>query len=204
MKAQKGLTSKQAEESRKKYGTNRLSQKERKTFFKKYLEKFDDPIIIILLVALGINIIFTFFGKVDWFECLGIFVSVMIATLVGAFSEYKNEEEFQKIQNEAAKIKCKVYRDGNLVSLLSDEIVTHDIVLLQAGDMIPADGVVISGKIKVDQSALNGENEEVEKTGSSLDGEILTQTDFWNKTALYRGSVVCFGQCSLVPEICLG
>ena len=197
MDAQKGLTSKQAEESRQKYGTNRLSEKERMTFLKKYMEKFDDPIIIILLVALGINIIFTFLGKVDWFECLGIFISVLIATLVGAFSEYKNEEEFQRIQNEAAKIKCKVYRDGNLVSLLADEIVTNDIVLLQAGDMIPADGVVVSGRIKVDQSALNGENEEVEKIESSSDGEILTQTDFWNKTALYRGSVVCSGQCKM-------
>lgn len=197
MGAQKGLTSKQAEESREKYGSNKLSEKERTTFFKKYMEKFDDPIIIILLVALGINIIFTFFGKVDWFECLGIFISVLIATLVGAFSEYKNEEEFQRIQNEAAKIKCKVYRDSSLVSLLADEIVTDDIVLLQAGDMIPADGVVVSGKIKVDQSALNGENEEVEKTASSSRGEMLTQTDFWNKTALYRGSIVCSGQCEM-------
>ncbi len=197
MDMQKGLTSKQAEESRAKYGTNRLSEKERVTFFKKYMEKFDDPIIIILLVALGINIVFTFFGKVDWFECLGIFISVMIATLVGAFSEYKNEEEFQRIQNEAAKIKCKVYRDSRLVSLPIDEIVTDDIVLLQAGDMIPADGVVASGKIKVDQSALNGENEEVEKTESSYGTEVLTQTDFWDKTALYRGCIVCSGQCEM-------
>ena len=197
MYTQKGLTSRQAEESRAKYGSNKLSEKERVTFFKKYMEKFDDPIIIILLVALGINIIFTFFGKVDWFECLGIFISVLIATLVGAFSEYKNEEEFQRIQNEAAEIKCKVYRDSRLVSLPIDEIVTDDIVLLQAGDMIPADGVVVSGKIKVDQSALNGENEEVDKTGSSTGDKMLTQTDFWNKTALYRGSVVCSGQCDM-------
>lgn len=193
----KGLTSRQAAESRDKYGSNKLTEKEETTFFKKYMEKFDDPIIIILLVALGINIVFTFFGKVDWFECLGIFVSVLIATLVGAFSEYKNEEEFQRLRDEAAKVKCKVYRDGSLVSLLIDEIVTDDIVLLQAGDMVPADGVVISGIIRVDQSALNGENEEVEKTASSSSNAASTQTDFWNKTALYRGSVVCSGQCEM-------
>lgn len=195
MREVKGLTAGEAARSREKYGTNKLKGKERTTFFKKYMEKFNDPIIIILLVALGINIIFTFFGKVDWFECAGIFASVMIATLVGAFSEFKNEEAFQRIQDDAERIKCKVYRDGALSELLIDEIVTGDFVLLQAGDMIPADGVVYSGSVKVDQSALNGENKEVSKTPSGSAQGKAASTDFWDKTTLFRGAVVCSGQC---------
>ena len=160
----KGLSKEQVEKSRMESGSNRLSEKEKTTLWQKYWEKFDDPIIIVLLIALGINIVFTFLGKVDWFECAGIFVSILIATCVSALSEYRNEETFRKIQSEASKILCKVYRDGNLSEVMIDDIVKGDFVLLQAGDIVPADGSVFSGSIKVDQSALNGENCEVLKT----------------------------------------
>ncbi len=196
MKSIKGLSEKEVKASRLEYGENKFTEGERPTFFKKYIEKFDDPIIVILLIALGINIIFTFFGKVDWFECVGIFLSVMISTLVGAASEYKNEDAFEKIQKEAQKRKCKVYRDGLLVEIESENLVVGDFVLLQSGDMILADGTVYSGEIKVDQAALNGESKEVTKTEDKIgtkfdDGSI----DFWDKSSLFCGSVVCTGQC---------
>ncbi len=193
-----GLTTQEAESSRLENGTNQLSEKEKPTLMKKYWEKFDDPIITILLIALGINIIFTFFGKVDWFECVGIFVSVMIATLVSALSEYKNEEAFRSIQSEASKVQCKVYRDGNLQETGIDNIVKGDFVLLQSGDIIPADGYVFSGSIRVDQSALNGENKEIEKIACKTEPEYRTRLiDFWDKNSLFRGGVVCSGQCIL-------
>ena len=193
-----GLTTQEVERSRNENGTNRLSEKEKPTLMKKYLEKFDDPIITILLVALGINIVFTFFGKVDWFECVGIFVSVMIATWVSALSEYKNEEAFRSIQSEASKVLCKVYRNGNLQEISIDDIVKGDFVLLQSGDIIPADGYVFSGSIRVDQSALNGENKEIEKTACETEPPYRTRLiDFWDKNSLFRGGVVCSGQCIL-------
>ncbi len=192
----KGLTADEVEKARREHGSNKLTEKERTTLWKKYWEKFDDPIITILLIALGLNIIFTFFGKVDWFECLGIFVSVMIATWVSALSEFKNEEAFHAIQREAERVLCKVYRDGKLREIGIEEIVKDDLVLLQAGDLVPADGCVFSGKIKVDQSALNGENKEMEKTVSETMAEYRTRlVDFWDKNSLFRGSVVCSGQC---------
>ncbi|MBR5614654.1 MAG: calcium-translocating P-type ATPase, PMCA-type [Clostridia bacterium] len=197
----KGLSGQEVTKSRELYGSNRLAEKERPTFLKKFAEKFDDPIIIILLAALGINIVFTFLGKVDWFECAGIFLSVMIATLVGAFSEFKNEEAFQRIQAEASKIKCKVYRDFALTEVLIDEVVAGDFVLLQAGDMVPADGRVYSGSVKVDQSALNGENKETEKSMSRAKSSKASETiDFWDKSTLFRGTVVCSGQCVMQVE----
>jgi len=191
-----GLSTCEAEASRERNGSNKLSEKKKTTLWKKYWEKFDDPIITILLIALGINIVFTFFGKVDWFECLGIFVSVMIATWVSALSEYKNEEAFRSIQREASKVLCKVYRDGALKEIGIDDIVKGDFVLLQAGDIIPADGFVFSGNIRTDQSALNGENEEVEKSEGCDSVVYRTGTvDFWDKSSLFRGAVVCSGQC---------
>lgn len=190
MKTFSGLDDATAKQNRAKYGENILTKQKRQSFWEKYLEKFNDPIIIILLVALGINVVFTFFGKVDWFECLGIFISVMIATLVGAISEYKNEESFQKIQDEASKNRCKVHRDGLLKELLWQEVVKGDIILLEAGDLIPADGFLCDGEVYVDQSALNGESKEVLKTI----GEQNNKTDFWDKSSLFRGTVVCQGR----------
>ncbi len=193
-----GLSAPEADRSREENGSNRLSEKEKTSLMKKYWEKFDDPIIIILLIALGINIVFTFFGKVDWFECVGIFTSVMIATWVSALSEYKNEEAFRSIQKEASKILCKVYRDGNLKEIGIDDIVKGDFVLLQSGDIVPADGYVFSGSIRVDQSALNGESKEIEKIARETEPDYRTRLiDFWDKNSLFRGAIVCSGQCIL-------
>lgn len=193
-----GLTSKEAEESLKNNGKNVITEKKRKTFWQTYLNKYDDPIIIILLFALGINIVFTFFGKVDWHECAGILLSVLVATFVSAASEYNNENTFRKLQEEAANIICKVYRDGKLTELSITEIAEGDTILLQTGDMIPADGRIISGHVMVDQSALNGESREIEKKESRK--SISTLIDFWDDANLYRGSVVCSGECIMVAD----
>ena len=196
MKNFKGLTHQEAEESRRRNGSNTLTAKKRTTFWQTYWSKFDDPIIIILLVALGINIIFTFFGKVDWHECAGIFLSVLIATFVSSLSEFNNENTFQKLQEEAARILCKVYRDGQLTELPISELVVDDMVLLQTGDMIPADGQIYNGHVMVDQSPLNGESKEMNKqAGDGPPAGKSNLVDFWNDHSLYRGSVVCSGEC---------
>lgn len=201
MKKYQGLTKEEVAESRNRYGRNTLTPKKRKTFWQTYWSKYDDPIILVLLVALGINIVFTFFGKVDLHECAGIFISVMLSTFVSTFSEFNNENTFQKLQEEATRIICKVYRDRNLCEIPIAEIVAGDLILLQSGDMIPADGRVLSGRIRVDQSTLNGESKEVEKYESANLGQWDNQTpDFWDKHTLYRGSMVCSGECVMVAQ----
>ena len=102
-----GLDSRGVEASREKYGSNQLTQKKRKGFFRQFLESFGDPIIKILLIALAINVIFLF-RDADWFEAAGIAIAVFLATFVSTLSEYGSESAFIKLQEDAEKTMCRV------------------------------------------------------------------------------------------------
>ncbi|MDR2523789.1 MAG: calcium-translocating P-type ATPase, PMCA-type [Synergistaceae bacterium] len=189
-----GLTTAQVEESRTKYGGNRLTEQEIEGFWSKLKDNFGDPMIRILCVALVINVVLFFLGQTEWYESAGIAVAVILATFVSTFSEYRNENAFQKLQEEASRIKCKVYRDGKIIDLPIDDIVTGDCVLLQSGDKVPADGILLEGEIKTDQSALNGESHEAKKIPMPSDYQDQeAQMDFLNQYKIFRGSVVCGG-----------
>lgn len=193
-----GLNSRQVVESRQKNGTNLLTKQEVESFWDKYKGNFEDPIIRILLVALAINVLFVFWGRAHWYESVGIAIAVLLATLVGTWSEHKNESTFQKLQEDASKIKCKVYRDGIISEILIDDIVVGDFVLLQTGDKIPADGILYSGDLKVDQATLNGESAEAKKIKAPddyIDDE--EKVDFLNEYKLFRGTVVVSGEAVL-------
>ena len=192
--AKVGLTSQEAEQSLKKYGNNALSKPPQQTFFEKLLDNFQDPIIRILIVALLINVGFVYMGYADWIETAGIFVAIILATFVSTWSEYSNENAFQKLQEEAGRITCKVWRDGQPVELRIDDIVVGDAVQLESGDKVPVDGVLLEGSLKLDQAALNGESEEAEKKPVSSDFSWGGETDFLNPYCMYRGSVVLEGQ----------
>lgn len=194
MKKYSGLNDSEVILSREKHGTNKLKDVKNESFMEKYIKSFDDPIIRILLVALSINVIFTFLGKVDWFECAGILISVLIATFISTLSEYKNENNFKLLSEQATSRMVKVYRNQTLASINSDDIVKGDYILLQSGDLIPADGIIIDGNIKVDQSTLNGENKEVDKFPDNNLNNVENIIDFWDTEKLYRGSVVTEGQ----------
>ena len=192
--AKVGLTSQEAEQSLKKYGNNALSKPPQQTFFEKLLDNFQDPIIRILIVALLINVVFVYMGYADWIETAGIFVAIILATFVSTWSEYSNENAFQKLQEEASRITCKVWRDGQPVELRIDDLVVGDAVQLESGDKVPVDGVLLKGSLKLDQAALNGESEEAEKKPAAFDFSWGGETDFLNPYCLYRGSVVVEGQ----------
>ena len=192
--AKVGLTSQEAEQSLKKYGNNALSKPPQQTFFEKLLDNFQDPIIRILIVALLINLAFVYMGYADWIETAGIFVAIILATFVSTWSEYSNENAFQKLQEEASRITCKVWRDGQPVELRIDDLVVGDAVQLESGDKVPVDGVLLKGSLKLDQAALNGESEEAEKKPAAFDFSWGGETDFLNPYCLYRGSVVVEGQ----------
>lgn len=189
-----GLTSEEAVQSLKKFGNNALSKPPQQTFFDKLLDNFGDPIIRILIVALLINVVFVYMGYADWIETAGIFVAIILATFVSTWSEYSNENAFQKLQEEASRITCKVWRDGQPVALPIDDIVTGDAVQLESGDKVPVDGVLLEGSLKLDQAALNGESEEAKKKPAASDFSWGGETDFLNPHCLYRGSVVLEGQ----------
>jgi len=139
----RGLNEKEVTKSREKYGENSLTKKKRDGFLKKFIESFGDPVIKVLLIALAINTIFLFKSS-DWFESIAIAVSIFLATFISTLSEYGNESAFEKLQEEALRINSRVKRNGEITQIQMGEIVVGDIVLLQPGDKIPADGIIIN------------------------------------------------------------
>ena len=204
-----GLTDKEVEESRQKYGSNRLSEVESETFWDKLKDNFGDPMIKILCVALLINIVIFILSKmglveadVEWYEPIGIAIAITLATFVSTASEYRNENAFQKLQEEASKILCKVYRNGGVEEIPIDDVVTGDYIMLQSGDKIPADGILADGDIKVDQSVLNGEAKEAKKVTQpeGYTAPADEAMDFLNEYKVFRGTVVCSGNAVMKAE----
>lgn len=189
-----GLNDLEVNESRKKYGDNKITEQKTEGFLDKLKDNFKDPMIKILCIALIINIIFAFLGQAEWYESFGIAIAVILATFVSTLSEYKNENAFQKLQEEASRIVCKVYRNNEITEISIDDIVVGDWVMLQSGDKVPADGILVEGNLKVDQSVLNGETKEAVKKVIPADYEDKEEImDFLNQYKIFRGSVVCFG-----------
>ncbi|GAB5370665.1 hypothetical protein AAMO2058_001512500 [Amorphochlora amoebiformis] len=163
----RGLTNLEVQQSYAVHGGNELPAPETTTFCEKFRENFDDPLIHILCVALVIIFLLAVAGYAEPMEGGGIGLSIIISTLVATFSEYKNENSFRVLQQKASKIATLCLRgmDGQTpMQVPIDQLVIGDIVILQGGDRIPADGDILSGSILVDQSTLNGESVPVEKT----------------------------------------
>lgn len=157
-----GLTDKEVIEQRKKYGSNEITRTKQKGIIRLFLESLGDPIIKILLIALGIKTMFLF-HDFDWFETLGIIIAILIASLISTLSEYGSEAAFKKLQEDSQKLSCKVKRAGKIKQIPLEEVVVKDLVLLQTGDKIPADGLIREGAVLVDESSMNGEAKEIEK-----------------------------------------
>lgn len=188
-----GLSSEQVQQSLREHGNNTLPIPPRESFWQKLLENFQEPIIRILILALLVNVVFVYMGHGDWIETAGIFVAILLATFVSTWSEFNNENAFQKLQEEASRIRCKVWRDGEPVEIAIDDIVVGDAVILEAGDRVPADGVLLEGELKLDQSALNGESEEAKKLPAAAGFAWGKKIDFLAEERVYRGSVVVEG-----------
>jgi len=157
-----GLTDKEVQSNRETYGTNDISNFKKNSFFKLLIESLGDPIIRILLIALGIKTI-VLIKDFDWYETVGIVIAIFIASFVSSISEYGSEKAFEKLQEEASKIKCKVLRNKKRIEINIGDVVKNDIVLLETGDKVPADGILVDGSVSVDESSLTGETKEKEK-----------------------------------------
>lgn len=194
-----GLTEKEVEENRTKYGANTITTKKQDSFLKLLLESLGDPIIKILLVALGIKVIFLI-KDFDWFETIGIVIAIFVASLISSISEYGSEKAFARLQEESLKLKCRVKRNGKKEEIKIEEVVVGDIVFLESGDKIPADGKIIEGEITVDESSLNGEAREMRKP---LGAEVYRGTVVYSSEALMEvvtvGDKTMFGR--LAEEI---
>lgn len=159
MDIKNGLTDKEVLSNKNKYGSNAITNTKKNSFISLLIESLGDPIIRILLIALGIKTIFLI-KDFDWYETVGIVIAIFLASFISSISEYGSEKAFEKLQDESSKIKCRVRRNGQVVEINVDDVVVGDIVLLEAGERIPADGIIVEGEISVDESTLNGESKE--------------------------------------------
>jgi Ca2+-transporting ATPase len=189
-----GLEDQAVQESRGKFGSNKITPQKTESFLEKLWGNFQDPTIIILTVALGIVVVLAVFGYAEWYEGVGIAVAVIIATSVATWSEYKNENAFQKLLEDASRIQVKVFRSGRMRETSIEELVVGDFVLLQAGDKVPADGVLVAGKLQVVQASLTGEPEPVEKVSISPGGPQHAPESTTDPNWLFLSSVVSDGE----------
>lgn len=197
----KGLNKQEVEESKRKYGQNIIEEAEPETFFDKFKDALDDPMLKLLIAIAVIMIILTLITGGSILESVGIIVAVAIVSVISAKTEMSSDQEYRKLKQETKKDVCKVYRDGQIEEIIIDDIVVGDYVLLQSGDKIPADGILIEGNIGVDNSSLNGESEECKKSPkedySMDDAEkevALTGDTFVDKSSLFRGAVTLSGK----------
>ena len=181
-----GLSKEEVIRAREKYGSNALETIHRDTFFKQLLRSLGDPIIRILLIALGIKTIFLI-KDFDWYETVGIAIAIFLASFISTLSEYGSEKAFDKLQQEAAKTKVKVKRFEGILTIPLEEIVVGDIVLLEYGEKIPADGVLLTGGLTIDESSITGESKEIYKY------PFKTGTELKETNKLFRGSVIYQG-----------
>ena len=193
----KGLTSQQVEESRAKNVSNAIPEAEPTTFLKEFLETFGDPMIKILLAIAALMIVMAIAGLAEPYEPIGTIVAVLIVAFVSAKTNVASDQKYIELKESAEKDKCKAIRDGATNVIEVDDVVQGDLILLQSGDKIPADGVLVHGNIKVDNSALNGEAEECKKTAAEDGFEMptdITGDTFVDEHSLFRGAVCIDGE----------
>lgn len=157
-----GLTNREVIQSRNKYGSNTLTKVKKKTLISLIFESLGDPIIKILIIVLVFKIIFLFRNN-DYFETIGILIAIILASTIGSFAEYGSEEAFNRLEEEASRIKCNVLRNGKITTIPAIEIVVGDIVLVSGGDAIPADGYILEGHLNINEASINGETKDKEK-----------------------------------------
>ena len=158
----RGLGAAEVERARREHGANVFSRARRKSFLRVFLGNLNDPVIKVLLLALAMHLVLLIFHDCDWVETVGIGISVFLATFISTLSEYGSEMAFVRLFEGCGAALCRVRRE-RVVEISTSDVVVGDIVLLGAGERIPADGVLLDGRMTVDQSALTGESREVEK-----------------------------------------
>ncbi len=186
-----GLDEDAATRSRRAHGENRLTRKKQRGFWRRFLSNLGDPVIRILLGALVLKL-FLLFEDSDRLETAGIAVAVFLAALISTLSEYGSARAFEKLNDAGSGTRCRVRRAGRVREISPEEVVVGDILLLGAGESVPADGLLYMGEVRLDQSAMTGESREVRKQPSS-DRSMNPASP----SALLRGCNVTSGSCEM-------
>ncbi len=198
------LTPAEVEASRRRDGSNRLTQKPHRGFWRRFLSNLGDPVIRILLCALGLNLLFAFRGA-DWFETGGIALAVFLATLISTLSEHGSEAAYARLSEVCARTVCRVRRadaagQESVREIPLEEVVCGDIVTLAPGEQIPADGYLLNGGLAVDQSAMTGESREARKSPVPHTGAAPARLSPADSASLLRGCTVLSGQGDMLVQ----
>ncbi len=195
-----GLSDKEVQLSRTQHGTNSLTPPQRESLWSKFIEKFKDPIIMILLVAMMLSLgvsCYEFFVVGDdnlshFLEPAGVLLAVLLATGVAFYFELKSEREFAILNQVNEDIWYKVYRNGQIGQVLKADLVVGDVVALDAGEQVPADGTLLqSVSLQIDESSLTGEPIVIKSTSpEEADPDATYPTHY-----ICRGTTVLDGHC---------
>lgn len=198
-----GLTDAEVEKSKAEYGTNALAKKKQASVWSMFLDACNDIWVKVLFAALFVKVVMFMFGLStgnDIYEVISIVVAIALTTGFSTITEYRNTSRADALQEEYNRTYAKVMRNGKLQNILTSEIVKDDIVLVQAGDKIPVDGLIVKGKISVSQAALNGESRD-EKKSEALDMSDAESTDYGSASKVFMGSVVTSGEAYMVATV---
>ncbi len=192
---EQGLTSKEAAERLAKDGKNKLAEAKKDSLLKRFLSQMADPMIIVLIAAAAVSGVTSYYAGENFADVIIIMAVVIINALLGMYQESKAEKAIEALQEMAAAT-SKVLRDGKIQLVKSEELVAGDIVILEAGDAVPADGRIIeSNSLKIEEAALTGESVPVSKISGTLtlgDAKDVPLGD--RKNMIYMGSTVVYGR----------
>lgn len=192
-----GLTSSQANERLEKNGKNKLAEGKKDSLLKRFLSQLADPMIIILIVAAVISAVTAAVGGENegYADVIIIMFVVLVNAILGVYQESKAEKAIEALQ-EIAAATSKVIRDGKLITVKSEDIVVGDVVVLEAGDSVPADCRIIEcASMKIEESALTGESVPVTKTAEIIDSLGSDDVPLGDrKNMCYMGSSVAYGR----------
>ena len=196
----KGISEEEASIRLKKNGLNKLDEAEKTPLFVKFLKELSNPMIIILIVAAIVSGITAAYANESFTDVFIIFAVVIINGVLGVYQENKSEKAIEALQK-MTSLNCKVIRNNKQITIKSEEIVPGDIVLLEAGDSVPADGRIIeSASLKIEEAALTGESVAVTKNTDilslSLNERDISLGD--RKNMVYMGSSVVYGRGKVV------
>jgi Ca2+-transporting ATPase len=195
-----GLTSAEAEARLAQNGKNKLKEPEKEPLIKRFFKQMADPMIIILLVAAAISAVTSILNKEFPVDVLIILFVVIVNAILGVFQESKAEKAIEALQKMSAAT-SKIRRDGRIVHIHSEDLVAGDVVILEAGDAVPADGRILeSASLKIEEASLTGESVPVDKDPDAMVlAEGASDVPLADRRNMaYMGSVVVYGRGSMV------
>ena len=195
----KGLTPNDVKKNREKFGSNSLTKKKSDSLLKRIWDASTEPMLLMLiaagLIALAVNIFRKATGgEADFLECVGVFVAIALSVVISVIMEGRSAKAFEALSKINSNMTVKVVRNGKTVSVSSEDIVVGDVLIVSAGDKLPADGRLLSAvDLSVNESALTGESYPVKKDADAvIDDEKLPLAERVNM--LYSGTFVTEGQ----------